>query len=162
VIHDDCPTHKRHNSPLSTQPSFLSLHLEYSLSKSGVEGLKMTTAKWTSIPERSRIYGILLQDLMKRGACRCGMEMLLRRTPLTTLVPKYIDDSGQCHFNNVEWHICLKAHTVLKSRYLPLGILHTSFLPHFMRCVPTNAKDWRIYVNIPQIILIHHLYTSCK
>jgi hypothetical protein len=31
----------------------------------------MTTAKWTSIQERSKIHAILLQDLMKRGVCRC-------------------------------------------------------------------------------------------
>jgi hypothetical protein len=29
----------------------------------------MTTAKWTSIQERSKI-------LMERGVCRCGVEML--------------------------------------------------------------------------------------
>jgi hypothetical protein len=34
----------------------------------------MTTAKWTSIQDRSRIYAILLQDSMKRGVCRCGVE----------------------------------------------------------------------------------------
>jgi hypothetical protein len=32
----------------------------------------MTTAKWTSIQERSRIHAILMQDLMKRGVCSCG------------------------------------------------------------------------------------------
>jgi hypothetical protein len=37
--------------------------------------LKMTTAKWTSIQDRSRIDGILLQDSMKRGVCRCGVEI---------------------------------------------------------------------------------------
>jgi len=41
----------------------------------------MTTAKWTSkwipIQERSRIYTILLPDLMERGVCQCGVEMLL-------------------------------------------------------------------------------------
>ncbi len=31
----------------------------------------MTTAKLKSIPERRRSYAILLQDLMKRGVCRC-------------------------------------------------------------------------------------------
>jgi hypothetical protein len=122
-------THKRQNSPLTTQWAFVSLHLEYSLSKSRVEGHKMTPAKWTSIPDHNTIYAILLQDLMKRGACRCGVEMLLRWTPLTTLVQTYIDDSGQCHFNNVESHICLKAHTVLKSRYLLLGTLHIYPVP---------------------------------
>jgi hypothetical protein len=39
--------------------------------------VKMTTAKWTSIGERIRIYAILSQDLMKRGVCWCGVEMLL-------------------------------------------------------------------------------------
>jgi hypothetical protein len=33
----------------------------------------MTTAKWTSLQERRRIYAILLQDLMKRGVCWCGV-----------------------------------------------------------------------------------------
>ncbi len=32
----------------------------------------MTTAKWTSIQERSRIYASSLQDLIKRGVGRCG------------------------------------------------------------------------------------------
>ncbi len=32
----------------------------------------MTTAKWTSIQECSKIYAIVLQGLMKRGVCRCG------------------------------------------------------------------------------------------
>ncbi len=32
----------------------------------------MTTAKWTSIQERSRIHATMLQDLMKRGCLRCG------------------------------------------------------------------------------------------
>jgi hypothetical protein len=40
----------------------------------------MATAKWTSIKERSRIYAILLQDLMKRGVCRLGLEMVLPYT----------------------------------------------------------------------------------
>jgi hypothetical protein len=40
------------------------------------KGVKMTTAKSTSIQERSRSYSILLQDLMKRGVCMCGVEML--------------------------------------------------------------------------------------
>jgi hypothetical protein len=37
----------------------------------------MTTAKTTSIPESSRIYTILLQDVMERGVCNCALEMLL-------------------------------------------------------------------------------------
>jgi hypothetical protein len=37
--------------------------------------LDMTIAKWTSIHGHSRIYVILLQDLMKRGVCRHGVEM---------------------------------------------------------------------------------------
>jgi hypothetical protein len=36
----------------------------------------MTTAKWTSIQERSKVYTILLQDLMIRVVCRCGVDML--------------------------------------------------------------------------------------
>jgi hypothetical protein len=36
----------------------------------------MTTAKWVSIQEHSRVYTILLQDIMKRGVCRCEVEML--------------------------------------------------------------------------------------
>jgi hypothetical protein len=37
----------------------------------------MTTAKSPSIQERSRLYVIMLQDLMKRGVCRRAVEMLL-------------------------------------------------------------------------------------
>jgi hypothetical protein len=38
----------------------------------------MATAKWTSIQGRSTIDdAIMLQDLMKRGVCRCGVEMPL-------------------------------------------------------------------------------------
>jgi len=37
----------------------------------------MTTAKLPSIQECSRIYAIMLQDLMKRGVCRRAVEMLL-------------------------------------------------------------------------------------
>jgi hypothetical protein len=48
----------------------------------------MTTAKWASVQERGRIYPILLQDLMKMGVCRCGVEMpsavLFRHTLYTT------------------------------------------------------------------------------
>ncbi len=36
----------------------------------------MTTAKSTSVQERSRIYAILLQDLMKKDVCRRAVEML--------------------------------------------------------------------------------------
>jgi hypothetical protein len=38
------------------------------------EGVKMTTAKPTSIQERSRIYTILLQDLMKMGCLQAYGE----------------------------------------------------------------------------------------
>jgi len=37
----------------------------------------MTTAKWTSIQGRSMIFAIMLQDLMKRGVRKCGVEMPL-------------------------------------------------------------------------------------
>jgi hypothetical protein len=37
--------------------------------------LDVTIAKWTSIQGRSKIYVILLQDLMKRGVCKHGVEM---------------------------------------------------------------------------------------
>jgi hypothetical protein len=52
----------------------------------------MTAAKSTSIPECSRIYAFVLQDLMKRGVCRHAVEMLLvcrfkeKATELTTMV----------------------------------------------------------------------------
>jgi hypothetical protein len=36
----------------------------------------MTTAKWTSIQERNRIYAIPLQDLMKRVFAGVGVEKL--------------------------------------------------------------------------------------
>jgi len=37
----------------------------------------MTTQNGPLILESSRICTILLQDLMKRGVCQCGVEMLL-------------------------------------------------------------------------------------
>jgi hypothetical protein len=38
----------------------------------------MTTAKWTLIQERSKMYAILLQDLMKRIVSRCrGRDALM-------------------------------------------------------------------------------------
>ncbi len=37
----------------------------------------MTSAKWTIILESNMICTIFLQDLMKWGVCRCGVEMLL-------------------------------------------------------------------------------------
>jgi hypothetical protein len=57
-----------------------------------LEGFKTTTAKLTPIQECSRIYTIMLQDLMKRGVCRHAVEMLLvcrlkeKATELTTMV----------------------------------------------------------------------------
>jgi len=38
----------------------------------------MTTAKWTSIQDRSTIHAILMQDLMKRDVCSYGVEMALQ------------------------------------------------------------------------------------
>jgi hypothetical protein len=124
----------------------------------------MTTAKWTSIQERSRIYAILLQDLTKRAACRCGVEMLLHRTPITRLVPWYIDDSGQCHFNNVEWHMCLDSRLMLSwrvGRYWRLGTLHTSFLPHFMWWIMPKTAEYmwilhRLFLYINYAHLVHN------
>jgi hypothetical protein len=40
----------------------------------------MTTAKSKSIQERSRIYAIPLQDVLKRGVRRHAVEMLLQFT----------------------------------------------------------------------------------
>jgi hypothetical protein len=39
----------------------------------------MTTPTSTSIQELSRMYAILLQDLMKRGVYRRAVEMLLAK-----------------------------------------------------------------------------------
>jgi hypothetical protein len=43
---------------------------KYIVEKKAFKGVKMTTAKLKSIPERRRSYAILLQDLMKRGVRR--------------------------------------------------------------------------------------------
>jgi hypothetical protein len=51
----------------------------------------MTTAKCTWIQERSRIYAIVVQDLMKRGVCRCWVKMPLG--PLT--FPRSADQALQ-------------------------------------------------------------------
>jgi len=46
--------------------------------KKAFKEIKMTTAKWTinTGEQSSRICSILLQDLIKRGVCRCEVEML--------------------------------------------------------------------------------------
>jgi len=62
----------------------------------------MTTAKWTSIQERSRIYAILLQDVTKRGVCRCGggdalsEQLLDEDVILSTLHPVGLVSSSKC------------------------------------------------------------------
>jgi hypothetical protein len=77
------PTHKRHKSPFkhpktiyifTCGPVIVNVQIH---SRKRFGGVKMTTAKSTSIQERSRIYAILLQDLMKRGVCRRAVKMLL-------------------------------------------------------------------------------------
>ncbi len=84
MFNDHCPTHKRHKSPVThsktiyvftSGPVIVTLHI-YSRKKH-IEGVKMPSAKSLSIQERSRIYPIVLQDLMKRGVCRRAVEMLL-------------------------------------------------------------------------------------
>jgi hypothetical protein len=45
--------------------------------KKDFERVKMTTARSTSIHESSTTYASLLQDLRKRGVCRCAVEILL-------------------------------------------------------------------------------------
>jgi hypothetical protein len=60
--------------------------------KKDFKQVEMTTAKWTWIRERSRIYAIVVQDSMKRGVCRCGVvEMPLG--PLT--FPRLADQALQ-------------------------------------------------------------------
>jgi len=76
-------THKHHKSPSKhskTTYVFTSgrviVTVQIQSRKDGFKGAKMTTAKWTSIEEPSRIYPIVLQDLSKRGVCRCWVKML--------------------------------------------------------------------------------------
>jgi hypothetical protein len=46
----------------------------------------MTTVKLPFIQERSRIYAIMLQDLMKRGVWRRAVEMLLEVPACLTFI----------------------------------------------------------------------------
>jgi hypothetical protein len=74
------PTHKRHKSPFETIYVFTSgreIVIVQIHSTKDFEGVIMTTAKWPPIQGRSRIYAMMLQDLMKRGVCRRVVEMLL-------------------------------------------------------------------------------------
>jgi hypothetical protein len=77
------PIHKRHKIPfkhLKTIYVFTSGRVTVTVQihsrKKDFKGLKMSSAKWTSIQDSSRIHAVLLQDLMKRGDGRCGVETL--------------------------------------------------------------------------------------
>jgi len=81
------PTHKRHKTPFKHSKSIyaftsgpVTVTDQIHSRKKHFEGVKMTTAKSTSIQERSRIHAIMLQDLMKRGVCRRAVKMLLQFT----------------------------------------------------------------------------------
>jgi uncharacterized protein YutE (UPF0331/DUF86 family) len=63
----------------------------------------MATAKSTSIQERSRIYAIMLQDLMKRSVCRRAVEMLLQFTM----------DTGQAFLGLSDLTIVQNPHTAI-------------------------------------------------
>jgi hypothetical protein len=76
------PTHKHHKSPFqhaktihifTSGPLIVTVQI---LVVQAFKGVKMTTARLTSIQEQSRSNAILLQELMKRDVCRCGVEML--------------------------------------------------------------------------------------
>jgi len=41
--------------------------------KKAFKGVKMTAAKWTIITEEKQDMCIMMQDLMKRGVCWCGV-----------------------------------------------------------------------------------------
>ncbi len=78
------PTHKRHRSPFKLSKSIyvftsgpVIVTVQIYGRKKVLKGVKMTTAKTTSIEESSRICTIVLQDLMKRGVCKRAVEMLL-------------------------------------------------------------------------------------
>ncbi len=59
----------------------ITLQIHSTKKKSFLKGLKWPVQNGPSIPESSRICAILLQDLLKRGVCRCEVEMLLHITP---------------------------------------------------------------------------------
>jgi hypothetical protein len=77
------PTHKRQKSPFKHSKTIYGFTSEPVLVTVQIHkdfgGVKMTTAKSASIQELSRLYAILLQDLMKRGVCRRALEMLLAK-----------------------------------------------------------------------------------
>lgn len=61
----------------ATNPkSVIHLHQAQVLPTSSHANFIIIITKWTSIEERSRVYAILLHDLMKRGVCTCWVELL--------------------------------------------------------------------------------------
>jgi hypothetical protein len=58
------PTHKRHKSPFKHSKTI------YIFTSGRVIPIQIHSRK-------KMIYAIVLQDLMKMGVCRCGVEMLL-------------------------------------------------------------------------------------
>jgi hypothetical protein len=71
------PTHKRDKSTFKHSKTIyvftsgpVIVTIQIHSRKKDFEGVKMSTAKWTSLQERSTIYAILLHNLMKRGICR--------------------------------------------------------------------------------------------
>ncbi len=76
------PTRKHHKSPFKHSKTIYiwrsSSHCPNQQYKNDFKWLKSSLQNGhQSIGDRIRIYTILLQDLMKRGVCRCGVEMLL-------------------------------------------------------------------------------------
>jgi ATP/ADP translocase len=75
-------THKRHRSPFKHSKTIyvftsgqVIVTVQIHSKQKAFKEVKMTTAKWTIITREQRICTILLQDLMKRGVCWCGVEM---------------------------------------------------------------------------------------
>ncbi len=68
------PTHKRHKKSFKHSKTIyvftsgrVIVIVQIHSRKYIFKGVKMTTAKWTSVQERIRIHAILLEDLMKGG-----------------------------------------------------------------------------------------------
>ncbi len=69
------PTHKCHKSPFKHSKTIYVFTSGWVIVTVQIHSRKMQNGP--SIPESNRICPILLQDLMERGVCQCGVEMLL-------------------------------------------------------------------------------------
>ncbi len=77
------PTHQRHKSPLKHSKTIyvftsgrVLVTVQIHSRKQFLKGLKWPLQYGPLVPESSKICAILLQDLMKRGDCLCGVETL--------------------------------------------------------------------------------------